>query len=106
MTIAYKISILNSFHPSIQFTYETENNNSISLLDFELLRVGKNIKARAFQKSTNSDLYIHWQSFAHLQWRHSTLKTLVYHSYIVFSSEKHLHSELKYLREVFHQNNG
>ena len=37
---------------------------------------------------------------------YSTLKTLVYRSYIVCSNEKHLHSELKYLWDVFHQNNS
>ena len=97
---------MNSFHPSIQFTYERENNNSISFLDIELLRVGENIETRVFRKPTNTDLYIHWQSFAPLQWKHCTLKTLVYRSYIICSNEKHLHSELKYLRKVFHQNNG
>ena len=97
---------MNSFHPSIQFTYETANNNSISFLDIELLRVGENIETRVFRKSTNTDLYIYWQSFAPLQWKHSTLKTLVYCGYIVCSDEKHLYSELKYLQKVFHQNNG
>ena len=32
--------------------------------------------------------------FAPLQWKHSTLKTLVYCSYIVCSNEEHLYSEL------------
>ena len=32
-SIDHVISVLNSFHPSIQFTYETENNNSISFLE-------------------------------------------------------------------------
>ena len=59
-SIDYVISVLNSFHPSIQFTYETENNESISFLDIELLRVGENIETRAFGKPTNTDLYIHW----------------------------------------------
>ena len=104
-SIDYVISVLNSFHPSVQFTYETENNNSISFLDIELLRIGENIETRVFRKSANTDLYIHWQSFATLQWKHSTLKTLVYRSYIICSNEKH-HSELKYLRKVFHQNNS
>ena len=34
------------------------------------------------------------------------MKTLVYHSYIFCSNEKHLYLELKYLRKVFHQNNS
>ena len=43
-SIDYVSSVLNSFHPSIQFTYETGNNNSIPFLDIELLRVGENIE--------------------------------------------------------------
>ena len=34
------------------------------------------------------------------------MKALVYRSYIVCSNEKHLYSELKYLRKDFHENNG
>ena len=47
-SIDYVISVLNSFYPSIQFTYETENNNSISFLDIKLLWVGENIETRVF----------------------------------------------------------
>ena len=65
-----------------------------------------NIETKVFRKPANTDLYIHWQPFAPLQWKHSTFKTLVYCSYIVCSNEKHLYSELKYLPKVFHQNNG
>ena len=105
-SIDYVFSVLNSFHLSIQFTYETENNNIISFLDIELLLVGENIETRVFWKPTNTDLYIHWKLFAPLQWNHSTLKTLVYRGYTVCSNEKHLHSELTYLRKAFHQSNG
>ena len=105
-SIDYVISVLNNFYPSMQFTFQTENNNSISFLDIELLRVGENIETRVFRKPTNTDLYIPWQSIAPLQWKHSTLKTLVYRSYIICSHEKLLHSKLKYFRKVFHQNNG
>ena len=61
----------------MQFAYETEMN-SISFLDIQVLRVGENIEIKVFRKPTNTDLYIHWQPVAPLQWKHSTLKTLVY----------------------------
>ena len=34
------------------------------------------------------------------------MKTLIYRNYITCSNEKHLYSELKYLRIVFYQKNG
>ena len=36
-SINYVISVWNNFHQSIEFTYETENKNSISFLDIQLL---------------------------------------------------------------------
>ena len=47
-SIDFVISVLNSFHPSIQLTYETENNDSISFPGIQLLRVGENIETRVF----------------------------------------------------------
>ena len=78
-SIDYIILILNSFHASIQYTYEPENNNSVSFLDIELLHVGKNNESRVFWKSTNSGSCNHWDSWlTPWQWKHSTLKTLVH----------------------------
>ena len=34
----YVLSILNSFHPNIEFTYETEANSKLTFLDVLLLR--------------------------------------------------------------------
>lgn len=93
----YAILVLNSFHPLIRLKYETENSNSISFLNTELLHVGENIEKIFFRKPTNTNLYIHWQPIAPLQRKHSTLKS----SYSICSNEKHLHSKFKNLRRVF-----
>ena len=39
------MSVLNGFHPSIQFAYETESNNRLSFLDVLIIRNGQNIEA-------------------------------------------------------------
>ena len=39
----YVLSILNSFHPNIEFTYKTEVNSKLAFLDVLLLREGQNI---------------------------------------------------------------
>ena len=83
-------------------TYETESGNELSFLDVQLIRTGDNIETCVFRKPTNTDIYIHWNSFAPFQWKLSTLKTLVYRVYIVCSDNQHLESELHYLRKVFH----
>ena len=72
----------------------------------QLIRTGDNIETCVFRKPTNTDIYIHWNWFARFQWKYSTVKTLVYRSYIVCSDNQHLESELNYLRKVFHNFNS
>ena len=106
LSVEHVLSTLNTFHSSIKFTDETESGNKLSFLDVQLIRTGDNIETCVFRKPTNTDIYIHWNSFAPFQWKLSTLKTLVYRAYIVFSDNQHLESELHYLRKVFHNFNS
>ena len=72
----------------------------------QLIRTGENIETCEFRKPTNTDIYIHWNSFAPFQWKYSTLKILVYRAYLVCSDNQHLESELNYLSKVFHNFNS
>ena len=104
--VEHVLSTLNNFHSSIKFTYETESGNKLYFLDMQLIHAGDNIETCIFRKSTNPDIYIHWNSFTPFQWKYSTLKTLVYCAYIVCLDNQHLESELNYLRKVFHNFNS
>ena len=106
LSVELVLSTLNTFHSSIKFTDETESGNKLSFLDVQLICTGDNIETCVFRKPTNTDIYIHWNSFAPFQCKLSTLKTLVYRAYIVFSDNQHLESELRYLRKVFHNFNS
>ena len=105
-SVEHVLSTLNNFHSSIKFTYETESGNKLSFLDVLLICSGDNIEACVFRKSNNTDIYIHWNSFAPFQCKYSTLKTLVCRVCIVCSDNQHLESELNYLRKVFYNFNS
>ena len=62
-SVKHVLSTLNNFHSSIKFTYETEKGNKLSFL-YVLIRTGDNIETCVFRKPTNTDIYIHWNSFA------------------------------------------
>ena len=100
-SVEHVLSILNNFHSSIKFTYETESGNKLSFLDVQLIRTGDNIETCVFRKPTNTNIYIHWNSFAPFQWKFSTPKTYVSRAYIVCSNNQHPESELNHLRKVF-----
>ena len=99
-------SVLNGSHPSIQFTCEIESNNRLSFPDVLIIRNGQSIETCVYRKPTNTNIYIYWNSFFPIQWKHSTLKTLVYCSFLICSNDHYLTLELKYLWKYFKEYNN
>ena len=56
------LSVVNSFHDNISFTYEQENNRKISFLDILILRNGNSFETIVHRKSALNDIYLHWES--------------------------------------------
>ena len=59
-SIEYVLSILNSFHNDIKFTYEQENNNRLLFRDVLFIRDDKKINSTLFREDTHNNLYLHW----------------------------------------------
>lgn len=52
------LTLLNSVHPNIKFTHETEENKQLAFLDLKLDRAENNIRYNIFRKSTTTDRFI------------------------------------------------
>ena len=104
--IEFVLSVLNSFHENIKFTYEIEQNGKIAFLDVLLIRKQKEIQTTVYRKPTHSDIYLHWDSFAPQSWKRGTLKTLLLRAYWICSDEYLLEKEIKHLKNVFIKVNG
>lgn len=61
-SIEYVLSLLNSFHQKVQFTYEIENDGQLPFLDVLLCKKDKKIIATIYQKETHSNVYLYWDS--------------------------------------------
>ena len=105
-SVEYILSVLNSFHKNIKFTYEEEENNVLQLLDVLFIRDCENLTTAVYRKDTRNGLYLPWNSFAPISWKRRTLKSLMIRAYMVFSSERLVEKELKHLKHVFHKING
>ena len=55
--IDHVLSILNSFHGTISFTYEQEINGKISFFDIVILKNGNSFETTAHPKSTHNYIY-------------------------------------------------
>ena len=105
-SIEYVLSVLNSFHDNIKFTYEQENNNRLPFLEVLFIRDNKIINTTVFRKDTYNDLYLHWDSFSPISWKRGTLKSLISRAYMICSNQSLLEKELKHLKNSFHKKNG
>ena len=102
----YILNVLNSFSTKIQFTYEEEVDGKLSFLDVLLVRNQSDIQTKVYRKKTNTDLYLHWKSFAPISWKRGTIKSLYNRAHIVCSSSSFLSEEIAHLDKVFNERNG
>ena len=58
--VEHVLTRLNSFHKSIQFAYELENENKLPFVDILLIRRGTKFETTVYRKSTNNDIYLNW----------------------------------------------
>ena len=105
-SIEYVLSVLNSFHDNVKFSYEQENNKRLPFLDDLFIRDDEKINTTVFRKDTYNDLYLHWDSFSPISWKRGTLTSLISRAYMICSNQSLLGEELKHLKNTFHKKNG
>ena len=81
-------------------------NNMIAFLDVLVINCSGTIDTIVYQKPTNTDIYMNWNSFAPENWKKSTLKMLIKCAYTICSQEYLLETELQHLERVFIEING
>ena len=77
-SINHVLQRLNSFHPNIQFTFETEFSGRIPFLDILIIKKKSKIKTTVYRQSRDIGIYLNWFSFARNTWKRGTLKNLVH----------------------------
>ena len=82
--------VLSKLNDSIEFTNEIENDGKLPFLDVLVIHKDYKVETTVFCKSTNSDIYFHWQSFFTTRWKRGTLQSLVSRASIVCSNNQHL----------------
>ena len=70
------------------------------------MRNHNDITTTVYRKDSNSDVYLHWDSFTPITWKRGTLKTLVERAYLICSTPSLLEKELTHIRTVFRNTNG
>ena len=95
------LSISNSFHQNIEFTYELEQNGKTNFLDVMLIRTNDTLQTTLYNKSTHNGVHLHWNSFPPRTWKCGTLQTILIRACKICSTIKLLQNELKQTEEEF-----
>ena len=98
---------LNSFHESIKFTYEREEEGSIAFLDVKVIKKSDGtFDTDIHRKQTDTNIYLNWNAFAPKIWKIGTLKGLVRRAFTICSTEEFRNKEISFLKTVFGEING
>lgn len=74
--IQQSLNIMNQFNPKIQFTVETENNNSVPFLDILVIRENNRLLSDWYRKSMSSGRYLNWSSYHPIKMKINVVKNL------------------------------
>ena len=91
---------------NIEFTYEIENDGKLPFLDVLVIRKDYEVETTVYCKSTNSDIYLHWQLFSRTVCKRETLQILVSGAFKVCSNNQNLRNEIKHLKKMYRNING
>ena len=98
------LEYLNSKHPNIEFTSDTENENKLPFLDIEINRTVSGFQTSIYRKPTFTGLCTKFTSFIPLQYKRNLVSTLAYRAYQICSNYVNFHKEVSFLRKLLFNN--
>jgi hypothetical protein len=99
------LAFLNAVHEKIQWTYETESNGRIDMLDLTILRQQDGtLKFDVFRKPTHTNQYISWDSDQPLAHKGSTIQALTRRALNILTGPQRQEAELARVHQALHLN--
>lgn len=102
--INYTLNIFNNLHHRIQFTKESEYNNTINFLDFTLINDQNKIITKWYRKNIKTDTYLNFNSFHPFQHKQSVIRSICDRA-IIFSNPKFRKENITLIKEILNKNN-
>ena len=97
------LDVLNSKHPSLNFTMETTTDSTLPFLGMSLSKNGTTLSTRVYRQAMNTGLYLHYNSHVDHRYKVGLLKTMLYRAYRLSSTWKAFTEECETLKITFTQ---
>ena len=69
-------AFLNTLHPNIEWTHETEEDGKIAIFDIQIIQTEQGYDTTVYRKKSASDRYIHYTSSQVWKEKASAIRTL------------------------------
>ena len=103
--VQQKLSEINSYHPSLKFTIEEENEDrSLPFLDMLLIRLGTLLASTWYNKPTDTGLIMNYHSLAPRKYKRSVVAGFVHRIFRACSSWEYFHTSLEKAKRVLEGN--
>jgi len=90
--------LLNTFHPCIKFTIESEIDGAIPFLDVELIPYDNSFDTKVYRKKTTTELMLKWNSLVPRSYKKASVTALVNRAIRICSTFDLLDKELDHIR--------
>ena len=97
------LNCLNSLHPSLQFTMESEADRKLPFLDVLVFRDDHHFSTTVYRKPTFTGLYTRWDSYCATGRKIALIRSLTVRAKRICSHE-HLQNEITNLKSIFEKN--
>jgi hypothetical protein len=98
------LTYINSLHPNIKFTYESEKDGKLNFLDMTIIKQNRSFATSIYRKPTYSDLGINYFSYIPYIFKINAIKTLIYRAYHLCSDFSFIDKEFNFLINFFKNN--
>lgn len=95
---------LNSRHANIKFTYEEEENDTLSFLDVNIMRENGKFTTSVFRKKTFSGVYLNFFSYLPIEYKKGLISTLLFRTFTLCSDYHKIHEEISRLKTIWQKN--
>ena len=92
-------------YSKFKFTFETENENSISFLDIKITKDNNKFMTSVYCKPTFSRVFTNFGSFILKSYKYNLLFMLLHRAFKLCSNFEHFYQEIDKLKTIF-ENNG
>jgi hypothetical protein len=98
------LTYINSVHPNIKFSMETEKDNCMNFLDLSIFRSSTQFETSVYRKQCYTGQGLNYYSFCSELFKINSCKTLINRAYKICSNWHSINNELEFLFRYFKAN--